>query len=60
MSDAIICRTAAELIDALKKLPPETGIFTSEPPFTGVMIVPQDDGKMLFARPQPERLRVVA
>lgn len=60
MSDTVICRTAAELIEALKKLPPDTGIYTREPPFTGVSVVPQGDGKLLFAPPRPEPLKSVA
>jgi hypothetical protein len=42
--DRIICRTAADLIEALSAMPPDTRLYTHEPPFTGVLVVPNPEG----------------
>ena len=47
----MICRTVAELIVELQKLPPETVPLSLEPPFDGVRLVPDANGKVLFGRP---------
>jgi hypothetical protein len=47
----IVTTNVGELIAALSKFPDDTRIFTIEPPFTGLAIVPQDDGGILFCRP---------
>lgn len=45
-----ICRTVADLIVELSKLPPETIPTSHEPPFTGVKVVPQEGrGKVFIA-----------
>ena len=47
----MICKTVAELIAELQKLPPETIPISIDPPFDGVKIVGQENGKVLFCRP---------
>jgi hypothetical protein len=44
-----ICRTVAELIEALKTLPPDAVPMAQEPPFTGVQVIPQDSGRVYLA-----------
>lgn len=44
-----IARTVAELINELAKLPPEAVPHSHEPPFTGVKIVPGDNGRVYIA-----------
>jgi hypothetical protein len=39
----IVCRTAADLIEALSAMPPDTKLYTHEPPFTGVLLVPSPE-----------------
>jgi hypothetical protein len=46
----VVC-TVGELIEALEKFPPEYGVIALEPPFTGVKLVPQASGKILFSAP---------
>jgi hypothetical protein len=36
----IVCRTAADLIEALSAMPPDTKLTAHEPPWTGVLCVP--------------------
>lgn len=36
----IVCRTAADLIEALSAMPPDTKLYAHEPPWTGVLLVP--------------------
>ncbi len=45
------CRTVAELIEALKALPPDTVPISLDPPFAGVEIVPQEDGRSVLLAP---------
>lgn len=47
----MICRTVSEIITELQKLPPETTPISLEPPFDGVALVAQSNGKVLFGRP---------
>ena len=45
-----ICRTVADLIAELSKLPPDTVPLSHEPPFTGIKVVPQEGGgKVMLA-----------
>lgn len=44
-----ICRTVAEIITVLGDLDPATIPISHEPPFTGVKVVPQDNGKVYIA-----------
>jgi hypothetical protein len=45
--DRYICRTAADLIEVLSTMPPETKLYAHEPPFTGVLLVPNPEkGKL--------------
>ena len=45
----IMITTTEELIKELKTWPPETKVFTSAPPFTGVRIIPQINGSVMIA-----------
>lgn len=45
----IIVRTVTDLIAELQKLDSDTIPISHEPPFTGVQIVPQEDGKVYIA-----------
>jgi hypothetical protein len=55
--DEVVCNTVGELIAALSKIPPETIPIGIEPPFDGIKVVPQTNGKVLFGRPrEPESL----
>lgn len=47
----MICKTVGELIAELQKLPSETVPISLEPPFNGVKLVPDHNGKVLFGRP---------
>lgn len=38
--DRIICRTASDLMEALAQFPADTKLYAHEPPFTGVLLVP--------------------
>lgn len=56
----IVVSNVGELIEALKLFPEDAGIYTMEPPFDGLAIVPQSDGALLFIRPrEPERKMAV-
>lgn len=44
----MICKTAGELIAALKIIDPETVVFSTEPPFNCVKLVQQGNGKLLI------------
>lgn len=46
---AIIVKTVSDLIAELQKLDGATIPISHEPPFTGVQIVPQEDGKVYIA-----------
>lgn len=48
----MIANTAGQLIDILSKLDPDTVVMTIDPPFDGVKVVPQGDGKALICRPR--------
>lgn len=45
----VICRNAGELIKALAEFEAGATVFASEPPFTGIKLVPQSNGKLLIA-----------
>jgi hypothetical protein len=45
----MIIKSIAVLIEELKKLPQDSVPVASEPPFEGVRLVPQPDGKVLIA-----------
>lgn len=45
----IFCKTVGELRAELAKLPDDCVPISLEPPFDGVLLVPQNDGKVLFA-----------
>jgi hypothetical protein len=48
----IECSTVGELIAVLQGLPPETIPFSYEhPPFTGCLVIQQNDGKVMIAGP---------
>lgn len=49
-----IVKTVGEMVEALQKLPPEWRVISLEPPFTGVKIVNQESGSILFAAPPRE------
>lgn len=49
-----IYKTVAELIEALQQLDQDAILFSTDMPFTGVQLVPQDDGKVLIASPPRE------
>jgi hypothetical protein len=48
----MIVTTVADLIRELSKLPANTVPISLEPPFTGVKIVQQDNGKVLLSSPR--------
>jgi hypothetical protein len=53
----VVCNTVGELIEALSKLPPETVPIGIDPPFDGIKLVVQHNGKVLLCRPRtPESL----
>jgi hypothetical protein len=48
MGKPIFVTTVAALIDALKDLPQDAGVIGASPPFDGVKVVPQSNGKVLL------------
>lgn len=50
----MIIRTVGELIKELEKLPSSTIPISLEPPFDGIKLVPQGNGKVLFSSPPCE------
>ena len=58
---AMVANTVAEWIAILSKLPPDTVPFTIDPPFDGVKVSVQGDGKILLCRPRiPESKNRIA
>lgn len=49
MTEPRIVRTVSELVAVLGQLDPNTVPTSHEPPFTGVKVVPQDNGKVYIA-----------
>jgi hypothetical protein len=47
----MLVRTVEEMIDALKTFEPSAPVISLLPPFTGVRLIEQSDGKVLFATP---------
>lgn len=50
--------TAEQLIAFLKTVPGDATIISTEPPFTGVVAVLQENGKVLIAPPPRETVGV--
>lgn len=48
----MIANTVGELIGLLQKMDPAGRVYTIEPPFDGLKLVPQGDGAVLFSRPR--------
>lgn len=49
MTDYQIARTVGELIAILSEMDPSAVPMSHEPPFTGVKVVAQDNGKVMLA-----------
>ena len=49
MRFTMIAKTVSELTALLASLPPDAVVFSVEPPFSGVKLVPQDSGGVLVA-----------
>jgi hypothetical protein len=49
-------KTVAELIAVLETLPREATVFTRSPPFTGVIVIPQENGSVGIFEPSPEEI----
>jgi len=49
MTDYPIARTIGELISILSDMDPNTVPMSHEPPFTGVKVVEQNNGKVMIA-----------
>jgi hypothetical protein len=47
--------TVADLIQQLQQVPGTTSIYTIAPPFSGVRVIPQVDGKILLAPPEDKK-----
>lgn len=46
---ATTARTVIDLIEVLQRLEPGAPVISHEPPFTGVQVVPQEDGSVYIA-----------
>lgn len=51
--DSAVRQTVGDLIEALSGLPKDTNVFTLRPPFTGVVLIPQNNGSVMITSPPP-------
>lgn len=56
----MIATNIGELIRHLETLDPNARIYTIDPPFDGLKLVPQSDGAILFCRPREPESKAAA